>query len=577
MTQQDPAIATADWLARFEKADRSQLASLFHADSHWRDVLALTWRIETFTGRDAIAQALGAAQRPSYVEIDPDRTPPRAVMRAGSDAIEAIFRFETAEGRGDGVVRLTPDSDGTLKAWTLMTALEELKGHEEQVGRTRPHGESYSRDFRGPNWLDLRKASAAYEDRDPTVLVVGGGQAGLSIAARLTQLGIDTLIVDRLPRIGDNWRTRYHALTLHNQVQVNHLPYMPFPPSWPTYIPKDKLAGWFEAYVESLELNYWTSTELEGGRYDENEGSWTVTLRRADGTRRPMKPRHIVMATGVSGIPNIPSMPSLKDFKGKVLHSSQYEDGDAWTGKRALVIGTGNSGHDIAQDLQSSGADVTLVQRNPTLIVNIEPSAQLPYALYDEGPSLEDCDLITVATPLALGHKTHQILTERARQIDKPLLDGLERIGFRLDFGENGTGWQFKYLTRGGGYYFNVGCSDLLVAGKIRLAQFADIDRFTADGARLRSGKAMPADLIVLATGYKGQEQLVARLFGEETAERIGPIWGFGPEQELRNMFMRTPQPGLWFIAGSLAQCRIYSKYMALQIKAQEAGLQPRT
>jgi putative flavoprotein involved in K+ transport len=185
--------------------------------------------------------------------------------------------------------------------------------------------------------------------------------------------------------------------------------------------------------------------------------------------------------------------------------------------------------------------------------------------------------LITVATPLALGHKTHQILTERAREIDKPLLDGLERIGFRLDFGENGTGWQFKYLTRGGGYYFNVGCSDLLVAGKIRLAQFADIDRFTADGARLRSGETMPADLIVLATGYKGQEQLVARLFGEETAERVGPIWGFGPEQELRNMFMRTPQPGLWFIAGSLAQCRIYSKYMALQIKAQEAGLQPRT
>ncbi len=569
--------AVADWLSRFEKADASSLPSLFHADSHWRDVLALTWRIETVSGRDAIVQTLQKARRPSKVEIDPERTPPREVMRAGRDVIEAIFRFETAEGRGDGVVRLTPDSDGTLKAWTLMTALEELKGHEEQVGRTRPHGESYSRDFRGPNWLDLRKASAAYEDRDPTVLVVGGGQAGLSIAARLTQLGIDTLIIDRWPRIGDNWRQRYHALTLHNQVQVNHLPYMPFPPSWPTYIPKDKLAGWFEAYVESLELNYWTSTELEGGRYDEGEGRWTVTLRRADGTQRPMKPRHIVMATGVSGIPNIPSIPSLKDFGGKLLHSSQYEDGDAWTGKRALVIGTGNSGHDIAQDLQSSGADVTLVQRSPTLIVNIEPSAQLPYALYDEGPSLEDCDLITVATPLALGHKTHQILTERARQIDKPLLDGLERIGFRLDFGENGTGWQFKYLTRGGGYYFNVGCSDLLVAGKIDLLQFADIDRFTAEGARLKSGEDAPADLIVLATGYKGQEQLVAKLFGQETADRVGPIWGFGPEQELRNMFMRTPQPGLWFIAGSLAQCRIYSKYMALQIKAQEAGLQPRT
>jgi putative flavoprotein involved in K+ transport len=280
-----------------------------------------------------------------------------------------------------------------------------------------------------------------------------------------------------------------------------------------------------------------------------------------------------VLATGVSGIPSLPDIPSLKDFAGTVMHSSQYEDGDAWHGKSALVVGTGNSGHDIAQDLQSSGVNVTLVQRSPTLIVNVEPSAQLPYALYDEGPSLEDCDLITVATPLALGRQTHKLLTERAREIDKPLLDGLERIGFKLDFGDDGTGWQFKYLTRGGGYYFNVGCSDLLVAGKIRLAQFADIDRFVSDGARLRSGETLPADLVVLATGYKGQEALVARLFGSEVAERVGPIWGFGPEQELRNMFMRTPQPGLYFIAGSLAQCRIYSKYLALQIKALEAGL----
>ena len=578
MTQRNPDAEVTGWLSQFEKAlsaaDDSLIASLFHPDCHWRDVLALTWRIDTVSGGQAVVAALSARQRtPSRFAIDPARTAPRQVMRAGTTTIEAIFSFETADGSGDGVVRLTPDGVGTLKCWTLLTALEELKGHEEQLGKARPHGESYSRDFRGPNWLDLRKAAAAYSDRDPDVLVVGGGQAGLSIAARLSQLGVDTLIVDRLPRIGDNWRLRYHALTLHNQVQVNHLPYMPFPPNWPTYIPKDKLAGWFAAYVESLELNYWSSTEFEGGRYDEREGRWTVSLRTADGARREMRPRHIVMAAGVSGIPNIPSIPSLKDFAGKVLHSSQYDDGDTWRGKSAIVIGTGNSGHDIAQDLQSSGAKVTLVQRSPTLIVNIEPSAQLPYALYDEGPSLEDCDLITVATPLELGRKSHVTFTERARKLDEKLLAGLERIGFRLDFGEDGTGWQFKYLTRGGGYYFNVGCSDLLVEAKIGLRQFSDIDRFVADGARLRSGETLKADLIVLATGYKGQEALVAKLFGEAVAERVGPIWGFGEGQELRNMFCRTPQPGLWFIAGSLAQCRIYSKYLALQIKALEAGV----
>jgi putative flavoprotein involved in K+ transport len=573
---------TERWLAQFERAlsegDNALLKTLFHADSHWRDVLPLTWRIMSVNGRDAILKELrmhSQRARPHGLKIPPHRTAPRHVMRAGTDAIEAIFSFETARGRGSGVVRLRPeaDHDNTPKAWTLLTALDEIKGHEEQLGRSRPQGKAYSRDFRGPNWSDVRQAAVEYADRDPAVLVVGGGQAGLSAAACLTQLGIDTLIVDREPRIGDNWRKRYHALVLHNQVHVNHLPYMRFPPNWPAYIPKDKIAGWFEAYAESMELNFWTAAEFEGGTYDEKAERWSVVVQRSDGSKREMHPRHVVLATGVSGIPNLPDIPTLRNFSGKVLHSSQYDDGDAWKGKNVLVIGSGNSGHDIAQDLQSSGAKVTLVQRSSTLIVNVEPSAQLPYALYDEGPSLEDCDLITASIPLAVAKRSHILLTQQAKDLDKDLLDGLERKGFKLDFGEDGTGWQFKYLTRGGGYYFNVGCSDLIVKGEIELAQFSDIAAFVSDGAQMRSGKTIPADLIILATGYKGQEHLVGKLFGNDVATRVGPIWGFGDGDELRNMFTRTPQPGLWFIAGSFAQCRIYSKYLALQIKATEIGL----
>jgi thioredoxin reductase len=576
------ATIAENWLAQFDRAlaaaDGTRLDTMFHAESHWRDVLALTWQIRTISGRDAVLRELAAharRARPSGFKIDPHRTAPRNVTRAGTDAIEAIFRFETRQGRGSGVLRLTPDvgDPNAFKAWTLLTALDEIKGHEERLGRSRPQGKAYSRDFRGSNWLDVRKAAAEYADRDPAVLVVGGGQAGLSIAARLTQLGLDTLIVDREARIGDNWRKRYHALVLHNQVHVNHLPYMPFPPTWPTYIPKDKLASWFEAYVESLELNYWTATEFEGGSYDETAQRWSVALRRADGTTREMHPRHVVLATGVSGIPSLPDIPSLRNFAGAILHSSQYDDGEAWKGKNVLVIGSGNSGHDIAQDLHSAGANATLVQRSSTMIVNVEPSAQLQYALYDEGPSLEDCDLITTSMPLSLVRKSHIALTETAKNIDKDLLEGLEQRGFRLDFGDDGTGWQFKYLTRGGGYYFNVGCSNLIVKGEIGLVQFSDIASFVAEGARMRSGATLPADLIVLATGYKGQEHLVSKLFGGDVARRLGPIWGFGDGQELRNMFTRTAQPGLWFIAGSFAQCRIYSKHLALQIKACEIGL----
>jgi cation diffusion facilitator CzcD-associated flavoprotein CzcO len=300
-----------------------------------------------------------------------------------------------------------------------------------------------------------------------------------------------------------------------------------------------------------------------------------VVLRLADGSTREMHSRHVVMATGVSGIPNLPDIPSLKNFAGKVLHSSRYDDGEAWKGKKALVIGTGNSGHDIAQDLHSSGAHVTLVQRNSTLITNIEPSAQLAYAAYNEG-TLEDNDLIATSMPLPLAKKSHQSITDLSKELDKDLLDGLRRRGFKLDYGEDGTGWQFKYLTRGGGYYFNVGCSDLVVSGAIALKQFSDIESFVAEGARIKSGETLAADLIVLATGYRPQEHLVRKLFGKEVTERVGPIWGYGEGQELRNMYTRTGQPGLWFIAGSLAQCRINSKYLALQIKAIEEGLLPR-
>src|SRR3982074_1437051 len=419
----DISVAAETWLAQFESAlakpGDGLLKTLFHPDSYWRDVLALSWNLQTINGAEAIlrelkARAISAA--PSGFRIDPDRAAPRRVTRAGTNTIEAIFKFETSQGRGSGILRLIPDAadGGRLKAWTLLTALDELKGFEEQIGGLRPRGQAYSRDFRGPNWLDLRQAAAEYADHDPTVLVIGGGQSRLCIAARLKQLQIDTLIIDREARIGDNWRKRYHALTLHNQVQVNHLPYMPFPPNWPTYIPKDKLANWFETYVESMELNYWTGTEFESGAYDEKEERWTVALRRADGSKRTMHPRHVVLATGVSGIPSLPDIAALRDFAGTVIHSSQYTDGEEWKGKKTIVVGTGNSGHDIAQDLHSSGADVTLGPRSSTLVVSIEPSAQLVYAPYNEG-TLDDNDLIATSMPLAVARKSHGTGTEHSK------------------------------------------------------------------------------------------------------------------------------------------------------------------
>ncbi|WP_424812921.1 flavin-containing monooxygenase [Roseococcus sp. YIM B11640] len=573
------AAAATSWLDEFSRAlaarDIAAATACFLPGGHWRDVLAFQWDIRTANGAEAIAAMLGETlgrTAPRAFRLAPARTPPRRVRRAGRDCIEAMFAFDTATGPCEGVLRLVSGEDGEPRAWVVLTTLDQIAGHEESLNLAGAAEADYQRDFGGENWLDKRLRAQRYEDREPTVLVIGAGQSGLGIAARLGQLGVDTLVVDRHARVGDNWRKRYHALTLHNEVHVNHLPYMPFPPTWPVFIPKDRLANWFEAYAEAMELNVWTSTEFLGGDWDEAGQHYRVKVGRADGSERELKPRHIVFATGVSSIPVKPRLPGLEDFRGQVLHSGAYTEGAEWKGRPAMVMGSGNSGHDVAQDLAASGAVTTLVQRSPTYVVGIR-EAQRVYSIYAEGIPYEDGDLLAMAAPYPVLKHGYQLSTAHSRKADKPLLDALEARGFKLDYGPEDTGFQMKYLERGGGYYFNVGASDMIIDGRIALLQHDRIDRFVAEGVRLKDGTVMPVELLVLATGYLNQQEQVRHFLGDAIAERIGPVWGFGADGELRNMWRATPQKGLWFTAGSLAQSRIYSKVLALRIKAQELGL----
>ncbi len=563
------------WIGAFATAlaagDGKGAAALFEHGGQWRDIVAFGWDIRTLPGRAAIAAMVATAPRARDIRIAAGRTAPRRVTRAGREVVEVLFSFATDIGTGHGVARLIDDGDWVL-AWTVSTALEALHGDAALEAGRYAEAADYERDWGGPNWLDKRTQRASYADRDPAVLVIGAGQAGLGIAARLSRIGVDTLIVDRERRVGDNWRQRYHALTLHNEVHVNHLPYMPFPPSFPVFIPKDKLANWFEAYVDALDLNVWTGTGLESGRWIEEEKCWEVVLRRANGGTRVMRPRHLVFGTGVSSIPIMPEMPGLSDFEGEVMHSGAFTDGAPWRGRRVLVMGTGNSGHDVAQDLQASGAVVTMVQRSPTYVVSLR-EAQSVYAIYNEGIPIADCDLLATAMPHDVLRKAYQISTAASRLADRALHEGLEKRGFRLTFGEDETGFQMMYLRRGGGYYFNVGCSDLIVSGEIVLRQYEEIDRFVAEGALLKDGTVLPADLVVMATGYENQQETVRRVLGDAIAERVGRVWGFDSGGELANMWRPTGQEGLWFTAGSLAQCRIFSRFLAVQIKAREQGL----
>jgi|688.fasta_scaffold18958_2 putative flavoprotein involved in K+ transport len=568
--------------------DPARVACLFDEDSHWREALALTWSLTTLSGRQALAAPLArglASMRARDFQIDENRSPPRVVERAGVRAVEAILKFDTETGEAAALLRLRvlPDGDISRTAWTLHTALEAIRDHDEQTLRERREEPVYQREWNGPNWLERRNIASRFEDREPTVLIVGGGHAGLSVAARLNQLGIDNLVVDPMERIGDNWRRRYRALKLHNQFHSNHLPYMPFPSTWQRYLPKDRIANWFEAYVECMDIHFWTRTRLTRARRLDGSGQpgatsgdhWEAYVQRADGTERVLRPRHIILATGVSGAAKIPGIPTLDRFAGRVEHSSAFADGASWRGKSVMVIGTGTSAHDVAQELHGQGARPVMVQRNPTMVIEIEPSAQLYDGVFlGDGPSIEDRDLINTSMPLPIMLQGHRTLTSQARRQDRPLLDALEKVGFRLSSGVDGTGWPYLFRSRGGGYYFNVGCSNLIASGEIGLIQYDDIESFEANGARMKNGSLIEIELIVLGTGYHGLEHTVAGFFGNEVANRVGAVWGFDPATaELRNMWTRTAQPGLYFTGGAFSQCRAYSKYLALQIQAQELGL----
>lgn len=578
-----PQVQAERWLTDFasalEEGDEGRVAALFVADAEWRDIVAVTWDFASISGAETVAARLVAAQpqvRLSGFALAENRREPGLVPRLGEEVIEAIYRFDTAVGEGAGVLRLVPGADGVAKACLLSTTLQSIRGHEEQMGELRPSGLDYSTGFGSRNWQDARLEEIAFADREPDVLVIGGGQAGLTAAARLRVMGVDSLVVEKLPKVGDVWRRRYHTLTLHNQTWAGSFPYLDFPETWPTFLPKDKLAGWMEYYAEAMELNVWTGTTVMGGTWDEVEGRWEIALL-TEGAERVVRPRHLIYATGsVSGLPYMPKAPGIDQFGGEVLHSSQYASGSDYGGKRALVIGTGASGHDVAQDLHALGSDVTLVQRGSTAVVSNVPSGVLPHAIFSAGYSLEDADLIVASSTYNLVVRSSQLITEQTQEWDADLLARLAAVGFKTDIGEDGTGFVLKYNRRGGGYYINVGCSELIADREIALLQNDEIETFTPAGVLLRNGEEIALDLVVFATGYSDQQEQVRRLFGDEVADRVGPIWGVGDDGEMRGVWRPTGQRGLWFHGGGLTQCRANSKFLALQIIADLEGVNPR-
>ena len=563
--------------------DIDAVLALFASECYWRDMLTFTWNIKTAEGksgiRDMLESCLAQAQPHDWALDERE-----VVTQTDDGMIEAWIVFETAVARGSGFMRI---KDGHI--WTLLTTMTELKGYEEPMGDSRPLGAKHGDDQGKPTWKEEREQELASLgiDTQPYVLIIGGGQGGIALGARLRQLGVPALIIEKNERPGDSWRKRYKSLCLHDPVWYDHLPYIKFPRNWPVFAPKDKIGDWLEMYAKVMELNYWGATEARQASYDESTGRWTVVVDR-DGEQITLEPRHLVLATGMSAKPNVPTIEGQERFEGIQQHSSEHPGPDGMEGKKVAVIGSNNSAHDICAALAENGVDVTMIQRSSTHISRSE--SLMKYALgplYSEealanGITTEKADMLFASIPYALLADFQKPLFDEIRRVDADFYAELEKAGFMLDFGPDDSGLFMKYLRRASGYYIDVGASQMIIDGRIKLESGAEVARLTKNSVQLEDGRDIPADVVIYATGYGSMNGWAADLISQAVADKVGKVWGLGSdtpkdpgpwEGEQRNMWKPTQQEALWFHGGNLAQSRFYSHFLALQLKARMEGL----
>ncbi|EPQ61348.1 flavin-containing monooxygenase, partial [Gloeophyllum trabeum ATCC 11539] len=570
-----------DWLEEFgrymESCDVEGVLSLLVDDAFWRDILAMTWDFRTFQSKSRIKRFLQdrlTASQCSSFELNAT-TVKLETPYPDLAWVQGLFTFDVVDGRASGVFRLVPvpTSSGDIqwKAHSVLTNLEDLKGFPEKIGPLRDQLPNHGK------WLDKRRREIEFIDQDPKVIIVGGGQSGLEVAARLKHLDIPTLVVERHPRIGHNWRTRYEALCLHDPVWYDHMPYLPFPPSWPVYTPAMKLADWLESYAHHLELNVWTSSEVVRAEQDDSTKKWTVTINRLDsGDKRVFIVDHLICALGIGGgKPRMPIYPGMDQFKGRITHSAQHKSAKDHVGKKVVIVGSCTSAHDIAAEHAEHGVDVTMVQRSPTYIMSTkEGMPRLLGPLYSENaPPTDVADRINASFPNPLMKLMHQRVVKDIAEADKDILDGLSRRGFKLGWGEDGSGFLYLAWKRAGGYYLDVGASQMIIDGKIKLKSDSLMDHFTSSGIKFQDGSELPCDVVIFATGYDDPRDAVIRILGNKVSSTLKPIWGLSDEGEINGAWRDLGIPNLWYMMGNLALCRFHSKHLALQIKALEEGI----
>jgi hypothetical protein len=566
------------WLSGFTAAVQTgsadDLSALFHEDASWRDFMAFPWDFHHTVGRDeTVERFIEMAKLWEASGFTPSQEQP-PVDTDGK--INAFFEFTTKNRVDRGYVLLTDNGAG-FQASVLQTQVIGLQDHPERTRHNRRDGKVYGVVPNRTRWLADRQREAAFEGREPTVVVLGAGHNGLAIAARLGALDVPTLVIDKEPRVGDTWRKRYSALALHSTTYGDHLPYMSLPPTWTAHTPKDKFADWLESYATLMDLNVWTSTTFLSGRYDEKAKRWAIQVRRGDGSIRELRPRHFVVAGGLYGSPKIPAIKGMQTFTGVSAHSDEFQNGADFAGKRALVIGAGVSGHELAHDLFEHGADVTLLQRSSTYVITYDTYHRYFSTLFTEDmPYTPDfADQMAYAMPPERSDESNKRLTALAAAADKDLLDALQARGFTINFGPGGGGILAAITSGMDSYQIDIGASALIADGSVHLKKGVEVAEVSGGTVTFTDGSTLDdVALILFATGYHQFWGHIKPALGA-VGELFDKVYGRAADGEYANTWRRSAHPGIWFGTGFIRMARFYTRFMALLIKAIEEGIEP--
>ncbi|VUC36501.1 unnamed protein product [Clonostachys rosea] len=549
------------------KGDAQGFADLFLEYGVWRDKLSFTWDYRTFNFREAILKAatdLFTTTATNFKLLKPD--PNVARPYPDFSQLQFVVSFETQDVVASAVINSVLTKDG-WKIYTMHTAAEKLKKFPEV-----PVADGH---MTGPvSWEKQRAIDV--DAADPEILIIGGGQNGLALAARCKALGMNNLIIERSAEIGDVWKNRYEYLSLHFPHWADDLPYFPYPKHWPTYTPAQKQGIYMEWYASALELNVWLKSTVAKAEQD-SQGNWTVVINKGGEETRTLHPKQVVMATSLCGTAMVPDTPGAADFKGVIRHSTAHDSSRDFVGKKVCVVGTSSSGFDTAFDCSRRGIDVTLLQRSPTYIMSLTHSVPRNIGNYAPDadlnrPDLEEQDRLFFATPVGPGEELSRRNANVLAGLDKELLDGLNARGLRTWLGQRGTGGSTLGQTRNGGFYFDAGACEHIINGKIKVEP-GYIERFTEDKVILSGGREREFDLVVFATGFTNTIDSIRSALGDKIADQCDPIWGIDEEGEFKGAYRECGVPNLWIFVGYLPYTRYHSKLLALRLKALKEGV----